>query len=263
MLLAFDDKNIVLGAGQILHHQRDVAHITVTPAAAPAPTTTTFAVVTATDMPANNPKLKVGDVLQPTSVVTPAYTAVEAAALPRIVSLVVNGANTIVTVSPAFAQAPATTAGAVRVLYKNLGATDGDISIRANLTRSKQKVDQSPDVVKSRITSRELTIVAPLAEAIAPHFAIGLGISAGTDNTVLQVGATLPDDREDRFLVITPAEEGFDRYTVAHRGVHEGESALVASTENKSLINLNITLMPDTSFGAHALFDSKTVPTAA
>lgn len=258
MFLAFDDENFVLGAGQILHWQRGVSHTTVTALASPAPTTTTFSVTDLTDLPATNPKLRVGDVLQLASA-TPAYTAAEATTMPRIISMVSDGTKTLVTVSPAFSGAPPTTAGGVRVLYKNLGATMGDIALKSNVTRKKQMIDQAVDAVKSRIVSRELTITAPLAEATSFHFAIGLGISAGSDNTVLQVGSTLPTDREDRFLLITPAEEGYDRYTVCHRGVHEGEASLVASKENESIINLNITLMPDTDFGAAAVLDSKTI----
>lgn len=261
--LAFEDENFVLGAGQLLHWQRGVSHWTVTPIASPAATTTTFSIVDATDLPATAPKLRVGDVLQRVAdAATPAYTAAEAAAAPRIISMVSDGTNTLVTVSPAFPGAPAATSGSVRVLYKNLGATMGDIAIRSNVTRKKQMVDQAVDAVKSRIVSRELTIVAPLAEATARHFAIGLGISPDADDAILKVGSTLPTDREDRFLVIAPAEEGYDRFTVCHRGVHEGEASLVASKENESIINLNITLMPDTDFGAAAVLDSKTVAAA-
>lgn len=253
MLLAFEDKNIVLGAGQILHHQRGVAHKTVTALAIPAPTTTAFA-VSAEDAEL----LRAGDMLQLASD-TPAYTAAEASTMPRIESIMASGSDFLVTVTPAFSGAPPSTAAGVRVLYKNLGATMGDIAIRGNLTKKKQFVDQAVDAVKSRTVSREVTITAPLAEAIIPHFAMALGITPGADPDVLQVGSTLPDEREDRIVTITPADDGKTRYTVAHRCSHEGEAALVASKENESVISLNLTLMPDTDFGAAALFDMKSV----
>lgn len=256
MLLGYEGKNISLGPGQVLYQRRGAAFVTVTPAASPSPTTTTFSVVLATDMVAGAEKLRVGDVLQLSSVTTPLYTAAEFAALPRVKSLAVNGANVDVVVDKPFSGAPPTSAGSVRVLYKNLGATDGGIDISFDVQRSKQKIDQSPFTVAAPITDIEATLVAPLAEIKASHWALALGMVPGSSESAFSIGAAPDTSREDRLAIIFPAENGLSRYVITHRAQAEGKASIKASKTDKSLLELNLGLMPDTDFGAAALMDS-------
>lgn len=255
--LGIDSGNLVFGPGDVLYQRRGVTLPTVTAIAAPAPTTTTFSIVDANDMIPDQEKLRVGDVLQLASA-TPTHTALEASTLPRIISMVSDGTNTLVTVSPAFSVAPPTTAGGVRVLYKMLGATEGDIQINFDIARSKRRVDQSPFVVSSRVQSIDAMIIVPVAELLSSHLALALGIAPGSDETEMSVGDGIDTDREDRILAVVPADDTRDRFVVAQRCVSEGQASLKASSSNGSIIELNLGMMLDTSLGAKGLFDMKT-----
>lgn len=250
--LGFDPKNINLGAGDILYTTRGASAVTLTPTG--TPTTTTFSIVTADD----GEKVRVGDVLMLTSD-TATYTADEASSQPRVTSAVANGTNTDITVSPAFGSAPDATSGTVKILYKMLGATDGGITIKATVKRSPQTIDQSPFPVANPVTDITAVIMAPLAESTAQHFALALGIAANSDSAVLQMGSAPDLSREDRILTVTPGENGGTRYTVAHKCVSDGDATFTASKTQKGIINLNLTMMPDTDFDPAGVFDMKTV----
>lgn len=253
--LGFDTRYITLGAGKILHHVRGAAFVTVTPAASPAPTTSSFAVVTATDMIAGAEKLRVGDIVQLSSVVIPTMTAAEVAALPAVLSLVITGANTIVTLDRPLSAAPAAAAGTVRRLYRNLGASDGDMGIDFDVTRSEQTIDQSPFVVAAPVTGISAMLMVPLVEQRATNLAIALGLAAPSTDTALGIGSAPTMDREDRFVLVCPGPNGLTQYWVCHRGVSAGKTSIKASKSSKSLYDLNITLMPDTLYDPNGVVD--------
>lgn len=252
--LGFTSGNIVLGAGDILHQRRGVTLPTVTAIVTPAPTTTTFSVVNATDMVAGAEKLRVGDVLQLASA-TPAHTASEASTAPRIVSLVSDGTNTAVTVSPAFSAAPPTTAGGVRVLYKMLGATDGGIQVGLSVSRNPQYIDQSPFPVANPIDTISGTVTAPLAETLASNIALALGVAPGATEGAGSMGGSTVFTREDRILTVTPAPGGKARFWVSQKCQSSGESTLTASKTEKGIINLTLAMMPDTTLGDKGVYD--------
>lgn len=244
--MSYQTTKISVGPGECLMARRDAARGTVTVKAATVPTTTSFIVTTA-----EAAKIRKGDILAPAGT-TPANTVAEASAYPRITDIAASGSDWAVTVSPAFGVAPAAGA-AIVIAYEDLGATDGDIVLRAQVELEKLYIDQTPDPVAAILRSREVGATLPLAENTIDNFAMALGVAPSADGLTLNIGDSVPTVREDRLLLILPAPDGKKRWVMLNRVVNEGESSLVASKTNKGIINLNLTALQDTTMGTASL----------
>jgi hypothetical protein len=236
--------NVNLGAGDILLNRRTQSGVavvadTMTAVASPAPTTTSFGVLIA------GSTAEVGDILG-LAAATPTYLAPETTTMPRVTDKQISGANNIYTVSPAFSGAPPTTAGGVRILWRDCGATDGGIQLESTLEIEPVFVDQALDPIAPLLKSRETMIKAPLAENSLVNVAAGFGVATSSVAGVLQIGGTV-GIREDRCLLITPAPSGLKRYTVAHRAVNEGTTTIRAAKDGKSMVELNLRVYLDTT----------------
>lgn len=231
--------NITVGPGQVLYSPRDTTPITVTATASPAPTTTVFAVSAA-----DAAKLKVGDILSLASAAN-TYLAPEASTMPMIVSIGTE-ANPVITVSPAFSGAPPTTAGGVRVIWHDLGSTDGGIELSAKKDVTDHFVDQSVAPVASSDDKLEVIIRAPLAEATLKNFAIVTGIADPSSATVLQVSSTA-SSRTDRFLFIGTAPNSKRRFAVINKGKSKGTAQHKSAKGEKTIYVAEIQAYADST----------------
>jgi hypothetical protein len=200
-------------------------------------------------------KLRVGDVVQLASVTVPLLTAAEVSTQAAVLSLTTSGANTIVTLDRALSGAPPVSAGSVRRLYRNLGASDGGMSIDFDITRSEQEIDQSPFTVSAPITKIAAMLKIPLVEQRARNLALSLGMAEPSSDTAFGIGSAPALDREDRFVLVCPGPNGLTQYWVAHRGVAGGQVSVKASKTDKSLYDLSIILMPDTTMDPAGVID--------
>jgi hypothetical protein len=237
--MAFDTTKISVGPGEALYARRNgIARKTVTVKAATVPTTTVFTVTAAEKL-----KIRKGDVLAAAGTV-PTNLVEEASTSPRIKSIVPNGADFDVTVDPAFGVAPAAAAALV-ILYHDLGATDGDIILKANTEIELMYIDQSIDPVAAILKSRQVQAMLPLAENTLDNFAMALSLSASATPGELALDASTSTVREDHILLITPAPGGLRRFIKLNRMVNQGEASLQASKTAKGIINLNLTALQD------------------
>lgn len=247
--------NVNLGAGDIFFMRRTqngaaITNETMSAAASPAPTTTTFSVLVAGAI------AEVGDILGLASA-TPTNLATEATTMPRIITKTLNGANYDYVVTPAFSGAPPTTAGGVRILWRDLGATDGGISLETKVETEPVYVDQAADPIQALLKSRETLIKAPLAENSLMNVAAGFGVAQSAVAGVLQIGSTA-GLRVDRIMLKTPAPGGLYRWTVAHSCVNEGTTTIRAAKDGKSLVELQLRVYLDTTLpAAYQLLDIK------
>jgi hypothetical protein len=239
--MGFDTTKIAVGAGECLYAPRSTRN-TVTVKTGSTPTTTTFT-VTATEAA----KIRVGDILAAAGA-TPANTPTEASTSPRITSIAASGSDFNVTVSPAFAVAPAAAANLI-ILYHDLGATRGNIQFQIDVQTTEIEIDQSLDPVASILQSRKAMAMFPLAESSLQQFAVaaGLTIPAG-GAAALDIGqAAAGAAPENRFLAILPGPAGKKRYVLLHRGVCSGTAAMVASKTDPSVTECNVSCLPDSS----------------
>ena len=239
--MGFDTTKIAVGAGECLYAPR-TSRNTVTVKTGTTPTTTTFT-VTSTE----RDKIRVGDILAAAATV-PTNTPTEAKDGRRITSIVANGSDFDVTVSPAFTSAPAAAAALV-ILYHDLGATKGNITFSIETQTAEIEIDQSLDPVASILQSRKAKAMFPLAEAGLQQFAIaaGLSIPAGGSSS-LDIGqASAGAAPENRFLAIVNGPNGKKRYILLHRGVVSGTAAMVASKTDPAVTECNVSCLPDSS----------------
>ncbi len=202
--------------------------------AAPAPTTTVFAVTPTTDAE----KLRLGDIIQ-----------VNAQQV-QVVGL--NTSTGVVTVSPALS-APPVAGDDVFLLWKNLGATDGDIEFTGQITVTEQYVDQSPYPISSVITKGELGLNAPLADMDLRNLALALGLpetaissSGGVDTLLIATPDTV---REDEFLVTGLGPSGKLRTLRLFRGVTSSQVSAKLSKTNKQIVPLKVMSLLDSNQG--------------
>ncbi|MNT76892.1 hypothetical protein D3C72_2159510 [compost metagenome] len=98
-------------------------------------------------------------------------------------------------------------------------------------------------------------VVAPLAENLASNIALALGVAPGAAEGSGSLGGTEAFDREDRILTVTPAPGGKSRFWVSQKCQSSGAATLTASKTEKGIINLNLTMMPDTTLGTKGVYD--------
>lgn len=240
--MSYNVLNIKVGAGKVLHQNRADARTPITPKAATTPTDTSFICVTA-----QKELLSVGDILELASA-TPTNLASEAATKPVITSIAANGADWTITVSPAFSAAPAAGSATVVILYKNLGATKGDIVFSIKTTLSKQEIDQSLDIVAAIKQSREVSAKVPFAEATLRILALCTGEATPASATAMDITSTTPGAaREDRLLLIGAAPNGLRRFYALHRVVCETDAKDTMSKSNMAVFEGMFIAMPDTA----------------
>lgn len=237
----YNAANVVVGAGMALYSPRDVALSTYTAVASPAATTTTFSVLVA-----GIGDLAAGDMLILTSAGTPTFLAPEASTMARVVSVTLNGANYDVVVSPAFSGAPPTTAGGVKRVWKNLGASDGGIELTLDKSVIDQMIDQSQTPVTSSDDKLDVSIKIPCAEQTLQNFAIAAGLPDPSSATAWSINST-DASRTDRYLIITKMPNSTNLFFVGHKGKSSGKGTLKAAKNDKSIFSVEVKLYADTA----------------
>lgn len=230
--------NVTQGAGSILYSPRDTTPATVTALASPAPTTTSFAVSAA-----DAALLHVGDRIG-LAAATPTYLAPELATS-AVITAISTAANPVITCT-ALSGAPPTTAGGVRVLWHNLGATDGGISLEAMKEQEAIYVDQVLSPVNFVDQLLTVKMMAPLAEATLKNFALVMGHLDPASSSVLQISGS-DASRTDRWAFIGPAPNNTQVYGVIPKGKSVGTATWNGSKSNKPIFNLEVTAFEDTS----------------
>ena len=133
----------------------------------------------------------------------------------------------------------------VTVLWRNLGATDGDINVTGQITLTEQYVDQTIFPVKAVRTKGEFGVDAPMADQSLENLAAAMGADESLITTsggirTLPLGTT-QNLREDRYLVTGFAPgTGLFRTFLLHRGVSGSALALKHSKTNKQITTLKI-----------------------
>lgn len=208
---------------------------TLTPLASPAPTATGFS-VNATDA-AMLGGLRHFLALS-ASVAGLAWTATEAATMPRITSITAAGTAFAVAVSPALPAAPTSATPSVTIPYRCVGATDGGVTINMDTSSQAHGVDQSLDPVLYTQTNRDTTITVPAAEISLDNIAIALGQappSAGSNQ--LEIGGLSQTPREYRLLVIGKGTTLARRLWLFQRVINDGSLGLNNQKDSKQMLN--------------------------
>lgn len=230
--------NVTQGAGAVLYSPRDTTPITVTALASPAPSTTSFAVSSA-----DAAKLHKGDRIGLASA-TPTYLAPELATS-AVITNISTDANPVITCT-ALSGAPPTTAGGVRVLWHNLGATDGGVRLEAAKEQQDVFVDQETAPVATVDQVTDVMIMAPLAEATLKNFALAMGHADPSSTSVLQISSA-DASRTDRWAFIGPAGGGLQAYCVVPKGKSRGRGVWNASKTDKPIFELEVKALVDST----------------
>ena len=230
--------NVTQGAGSVLYSPRDTTPITVTPEASPTPSTTSFAVSAA-----DAAKLHKGDRIGLTSA-TPTYLAPELATS-AVITNISSDANPVITCT-ALSGAPPATSGAVRVLWHNVGATDGGIRMEAGIEQQDVFVDQETAPVASVDQVTDVMLMAPLAETTLKNFALVMGHADPTSTTVFQITSS-DTSRTDRWAFIGPAGGGLQVYAVVPKGKSRGRANWAASKTDKPIFELQVKAFVDST----------------
>lgn len=239
--------NVSQSAGSVLYSPRDTTPITVTPQASPAPTTTSFAVSSS-----DAAKMHVGDRIGLTSA-TPTYLAPELATS-AVITAISSDANPVITCT-ALSGAPASGSATVRILWHNLGATDGGIKLEATKEQQALYVDQVLSAVAYADQLLDVKIMAPLAEATLKNFALTMGHADPSSTSVLQISGT-DASRTDRWAFIGPAPNSTQVYAVIPKGKSIGKADWTAAKGDKSIFQLEVTAFED-STSTPTLLDMK------
>lgn len=230
--------NVTQGAGSVLYSPRDTTPATVTALASPAPTTTSFAVSSA-----HAATLHVGDRIGLASA-TPTYLAPELATS-AVITNISSDASPVITCT-ALSGAPPTTAGGVRILWHNLGATDGGIALECTKEQEAIYVDQVQSPVNFVDQLLGVKMMAPLAEATLRNFAIVMGHADPSSSTVLQISGS-DASRTDRWAFIGPAPNSTQVYGVIPKAKSVGTASWKGSKSDKPIFNLEVTAFEDTT----------------
>lgn len=242
---------VVVRYAEIFVSPRNSAPQTLTPNAALAPSTTTFAITPTEALLLSG--------LQHFVCVTPSvatlnYGVSEAAVMSRIQSITATGTFVTVVVSPALPGIPTAGTATVSIPWRCLGGTDGGIAINIDPSTTSHFIDQVNYAVLVTTNQTDVSVTAPLAEISPSNLALALGISppaAGV--TYMQIGANALTPRTDRVLVIGKGTILARRLWVFYNAINEGAVALNNMKDQKSIINLEFKIFMDSIGGIPVL----------
>lgn len=230
--------NVTEGPGSILYSPRDTAVVTVTALASPAPSATSFAVSAA-----DAALIHEGDRIQLASA-TPTYLAPELSVAARVISKS-SDAEPVITCT-ALSGAPPTSAGGVRIIWHNVGATRGGVRMEGSAEQSPIRVDQSRAAVAYSDGDIDVKLFAPMAESTLANYALAMGHAKPTSATVLQINAA-DASRTDRWAFIGPGPGSTQVYGVIPKGKSMGRAVWNAVRGETPLFDLEITAVQDTT----------------
>lgn len=189
---------------------------------------------------ATDPRLKFrkGDVIKVTSTGT---------AFRRIKDL----SATTITLETALPSAPGTGIAIYRE-WRLLGATQGGIEVRSQLTTQNRVVDQLLDPVIVKPESRETTVVLPLAEFDADNLVLALALPdtakvvAGSKTTI-NVGAT-GNDLPTRTILVVGSDNALNAvYALFHKCTNRGQATIAMAKDRNGQLALELQVIFDST----------------
>ena|ERR1035437_290648 len=241
----FNGINVYAGPAMILTRSRDAALTQVSALTTPNPTSTTFTVSTA-----DGAKLNLGDLCCLATVTPNSFLVAEAGTLSMITAMVAGTAGSNLTVSPAIGTPPTTASGVTRV-WTNRGATTGGIEWSTAPAINLLYVDQSLPPVSAVDKEKVIMFKAPLAEATLTNYALVAGMKDPASGLVLQYNST-DASATTAFLLIQKAQNGKNRYTIAHKckvngaAVHKSDKTNPPIYALQAMVLVDSTMVPDT-----------------